>query len=108
MTTTIAQRLEYLINTLELDFNTFAKSVHTNPIDVKKIINNQGNPSFDMITNILTQYSKVSAEWLLRGEGDLYRNKALEDYKGHLEELRYTIEIQRQLLDSYDFPTPVA
>ncbi len=108
MTNTVAQRFEQLISTLELDYNSFAKSIYANPLDIKKIINHKGKPSFEMIANILSQYPKVSAEWLLRGEGDIYRNKALEDYKGHLEELRYTIEIQRQLLDSYDFPTPVA
>lgn len=108
MTNTIAQRFEHLISTLELDCNSFAKSIYANPIEIKKIINHKGKPSFDILTKILSQYPKVSAEWLLRGEGDINRNKALEDYKGHLEELRYTIEIQKQLLDSYDFPTPVA
>ncbi|WP_044171693.1 hypothetical protein [Flectobacillus major] len=108
MTNTIAQRFENLISTLELDSNSFAKSIYANPMEIKKIINHKGKPSFDILTNILSKYPRVSAEWLLRGEGDIYRNKALEDYKGHLEELRYTIEIQKQLLDSYDFPTPVA
>lgn len=108
MTTTVAQRFEHLISSLELDCSTFAKSIYATPIEIKRIINQKEKPSFDILANILSKYPKVSAEWLLRGEGDIYRNKALEDYKGHLEELRYTIEIQRQLLDSYDFPTPVA
>jgi hypothetical protein len=99
MTTTVAQRFEHLINTLELDCNSFSKSIYANHMDVKKIINHKGKPSFDMIANILSIYPNISAEWLIIGKGSVWANEEIKKRDSKIEELRYIIEIQKQLLE---------
>lgn len=108
MTNTVAQRFEHLISTLELDYNSFAKSIYANPMDIKKIINNKGKPSFDMLANILLKYPNISAEWLIIGKGSIWANEEVKKRDSKIEELRYIIELQKELLSGYDYPTPVA
>lgn len=108
MANTIAQRFEQLISSLELDCNSFAKSIYANPKDVKNIINQKEKPSFDMIVNILSKYPNISAEWLIVGKGSLWANEEILKRDLKIEELRYTIELQKELLSGFDYPTPVA
>ena len=108
MTTTVAQRFEHLISSLELDCSTFAKSIYATPIEIKRIINQKEKPSFDMLANILSKYPNISAEWLIIGKGSLWANEEVKKRDSKIEELRYIIELQKELLSSYDYPTPVA
>lgn len=108
MANTIAQRIEHLISSLELDCNSFAKSIYSNPKDVQNIINQKEKPSFDMLVNILSKYPDISAEWLIVGKGSLWANEEITKRDLKIEELRYIIELQKELLSGFDYPTPVA
>jgi transcriptional regulator with XRE-family HTH domain len=49
----------------------FADEIGVQRSNVSHIISGRNNPSYDLIVKILTKYKFLSAEWLLRGIGDM-------------------------------------
>ena len=49
----------------------FADEIGVQRSNVSHIISGRNKPSYDLIVKILTKYKFLSAEWLLRGIGDM-------------------------------------
>lgn len=43
------------------------------------MIGKRGGMNYDIVDAILTTFPDVSAEWLLRGEGEMYKSEMVED-----------------------------
>ncbi len=71
---TFGDRLEELINSLNLSRPEFAKQVGSNKQTIGHIINNKSSPNFSIVHKILVGYPKLSAEWLCRGEGPMWKD----------------------------------
>lgn len=48
-------------------------------------LNKCKNPTAEVLENILAKYPRLSAEWLLRGEGEMYRELPMEDVTARIE-----------------------
>jgi hypothetical protein len=73
-----------------------------------------------MISNTLDVYPSVSSDWLIKGEGDMFKvesvlstdsdsklwERLFDRYEKTIEDLRYTISLQKQLLGKHR-PAPV-
>jgi hypothetical protein len=117
METTIAQRFERLITELKLNNNSFAKSIGVSATAISRVTN---EPGFKMISNTLDVYPSVSSDWLIKGEGDMFKvesvlstdsdsklwERLFDRYEKTIEDLRYTISLQKQLLGKHR-PAPV-
>lgn len=51
----------------------FADEIGVQRSSVSHILSGRNNPSFDFIQKILLRYKNLSAEWLITGEGDMFK-----------------------------------
>lgn len=117
METTISQRFEALIKALKMNNNSFAKSIGISTTAITRVTNGENEPGFKLLTSTLETYPQINPSWLLRGEGDMFKETEKvaveptlwqtlkESYESRIEELqlslsdaRYTISIQKQML----------
>jgi transcriptional regulator with XRE-family HTH domain len=80
----IQDRIKMLLEALNESQNNFSKKIGVQSAVINHIVTgNSGNegkrnkPSFDLLNKIIDAYPRVSLEWLIRGEGTMFK-----DYKG--------------------------
>lgn len=56
----------------------FADEIGVQRSNVSHIISGRNNPSYDLIVKILTKYKFLSAEWLLRGIGEMLVSETIK------------------------------
>lgn len=72
----VNDRIAALIESLGITPNRFSEKVNVNPTVIHNIIKaRRSKPSFDLLEKILTTYEEVNSDWLLRGEGGIWRKK---------------------------------
>ena len=66
-------RLEELVNYLDENPTSFAKGLKTASVEtIRKLIKNEkANPTLNTIIEILEKYPQISAEWFIRGKGEI-------------------------------------
>jgi len=74
-TTSINERIELIISTLELNKNSFSRKIGlSNSTVVGNIVSGRMNkPSFEVLHKILTTFDQVSADWLITGKGEMMK-----------------------------------
>lgn len=73
-TKTIFNRLAYLIESKKMTPYGFSKELgFDKPAKLYTILRGKVRPSYDTLETILTKFEDISAEWLLRGDGDPVR-----------------------------------
>lgn len=118
-TETIGKRLELLIFQLGMNKKTFSESIGVSHTTIGNTIAGISEPRLSMLNAILKKYPNVSSNWLISGEGDMFtvvKNEtglwqSLKDnYEKRIEELQYTIALQKQLLGKHNAATirPIA
>jgi transcriptional regulator with XRE-family HTH domain len=74
----------------------FAKAINVAQTTLSEYLNNGKIPSFKVVNGILEAYPDVSAEWLLRGEGAMYKTTELPPVDVSSEEsIEHSAEIAR-------------
>lgn len=71
--TSINVRVALLIKELRLNNAKLAKSIDKVPSTINAIVDGKTRPSFDLLETIFTVYPQVSRDWLLMGEGPMFR-----------------------------------
>ncbi len=103
----IADRLQELLTFWKLNPNQFAKELgYERPEKIYGILNKKFKPSFETLMDIITQYPQVNANWLLKGEGNMFNQEdkpsspsaSLEAQKINWLEVQIT-EKEKQLAD---------
>ena len=72
---TINARIRELIQFLDITDNAFAKKIGVTQSVIASMFQRGTEPSAKVITSILCTYEEISAEWLLRGKGDMLFQK---------------------------------
>lgn len=54
----------------------FAEEIGVQPSGISHIMSGRNNPSLDFIVKMLTRYPYISADWLMLGKGNMYREAA--------------------------------
>jgi transcriptional regulator with XRE-family HTH domain len=67
------ERLNKLIETEGLTPSLFADKLGINRPTVSHVLTGRNNPGYDFIQKILIAFPKLNAEWLLLGNGDMYK-----------------------------------
>jgi len=70
----MVQRIKELILNEGLTSGTFADLVGVQRSSISHILNGRNNPSLDFIVKTLQQFPRVNPEWLLLGQGQMYRD----------------------------------
>lgn len=66
-------RLQKIISAEGLTPAQFAELIGMQRSSISHILSGRNNPSFDMLQNILTKFSRVNPNWLIMGKGDMYQ-----------------------------------
>lgn len=75
MVTDITKRVKRLINELDLNEKSISERINIPQTTLNSSIKSTRGVSLNVISLILDNFPNVSAEWLLRGEGDIFRHK---------------------------------
>lgn len=75
MENTINQRIREFINSLGVNDNQFAKSIGITQSVIASMFSRNTEPSSKVIVSILNAYANLSAEWLMRGEGEMMKGE---------------------------------
>lgn len=67
-------RILTLLETEKISPAKFAEILGVQRSGISHILSGRNLPSLDMLNKILHHFSNLSAEWLLRGQGSIYRD----------------------------------
>lgn len=68
--------LQNVINALGVDPATFAREIgFARPDNLYKVLKGKAAPSWGTLIKLATRYQEVSAEFLVRGEGEVFRKR---------------------------------
>lgn len=76
METSINQRIKHLLDCKQLSDNQAANELGMYQSTISRQLRGEAQVSVALISAILKAFPEVSAEWLLRGEGQMYRTDA--------------------------------
>jgi len=71
---TIGERIKILIDTENLNISTFESMIGAGNNTIGTSIKRNSNFSSSILSKILKKYKNINAEWLLTGEGEMYKN----------------------------------
>lgn len=78
----INDRLHHLIKVLDMTPTSFSESVDVNVTVIFNIIKGRrSKPSFDLLHKILSSYQELNSEWLLTGEGTIWKEEIVASGK---------------------------
>lgn len=69
------ERIKRVISHTGLSERAFAESIGVKQNTLNQQLKGEGGLSLETITRILITYEIISAEWLLRGEGEMLKGK---------------------------------
>ncbi len=118
MKKTVNERLIQLMDYYKLNGNAFAKQIDSSASVIHNVIkgNSKGiktKPSFELLEKILSSFNNIDANWLLKGEGNMFisenenpkKNNSVEKNEyfnnleiNHLEDRVSKLEAEKQEL----------
>lgn len=66
-------RIKELINRKNLNISSFERSIGVGNNTIGTILNRNSNVSGEILSKILNHFTDVSADWLITGKGEMYR-----------------------------------
>ena len=92
----VKQRVMDLAEIKTESISGFAKAINVAQTTLSEYLNNGKVPSFKVVNGILEAFPDVSAEWLLRGEGSMYKTTELPPVDVSSEEsIEHSVEVAR-------------
>lgn len=72
-------RLMQILKKENISYAKFADIIDVQRSSISHILSGRNNPSFDFIQKILIHFPKINAEWLITGNGDMYKPKRTDN-----------------------------
>jgi transcriptional regulator with XRE-family HTH domain len=69
------QRLHTLLATEKLTSSKFADLLGVNRSSISHLLSGRNNPSLEFLQKILVKFPHINPDWLLLGQGEMYRNQ---------------------------------
>lgn len=70
----VSNRIKALIEGLEMNTSSFSKAIGIgNNVTIGRIINESRKPSYDVLEKILQTFGNVNADWLMKGQGAMFK-----------------------------------
>lgn len=101
MENTVCQRIKDVLSERNISITSFAKSIEEVQTTVNRQLNGTSQLSINLVKAFLHQFPDISAEWLLRGKGEMYLKEAssadeIEALKAELNMLRGENNVLRE------------
>lgn len=84
----VLQRIIRLSKEKSNSENQFAKLIGANQKTINQQLKKERSLSLDTILSVLSSFEDISAEWLLRGEGEMYKT-VTENKNNNIDESQY-------------------
>jgi plasmid maintenance system antidote protein VapI len=82
MENTISFRFSLIISKLGLTKNSFSKAIGlTNNVTIGRIINENRQPSYEILEKTIQTFGSINANWLLTGEGEMFLENVKKEEK---------------------------
>lgn len=78
----ILERVEMILRDKRLSETAFAKNIGMSQRTINNYIKGINRPTLSFAEKILNAYPDISAEWLIRGSGDMYLYKQCDEGGG--------------------------
>ncbi len=75
MENSIIQRIAEIITSKGFSENSFAKQIGSNQRTINQQLRGDRKLSLDTVCNVINSFWDISAEWLLRGEGNMNKSE---------------------------------
>ena len=75
MENSIIQRIAEIITSKGFSENSFAKQIGSNQRTINQQLRGDRKLSLDTVSNVISSFGDISAEWLLRGEGNMNKSE---------------------------------
>jgi len=72
-------RIKQIIDHEQLTPSSFADKLQLGRAVVSHILNGRNNPSLDVVTRILSKMDYINPDWLITGNGDMYKSGYKEE-----------------------------
>lgn len=69
---TVSERLGQFLKQMNMNAFSLSKKIGGTSQKYYKILSGQSNPQYETIQSILDAFPELSAEWLMRGKGDMF------------------------------------
>jgi len=93
---TVNQRIEELIDYLDLNPNSFSKSIGlSGNSTISRIVKSKTMPSYETLSLICDTYDWINIRWLMTGEGEMLRSDQKDE---SIDVLKEKIEYQKDLI----------
>lgn len=93
METTINQRIRMIVDASGKAVNSYAAMIGVSQPTLKACVDGDNAPRFDTLQKILIANPMISAEWLMRGEGEMIKqNTASEQEKSQEVEITFYVD----------------
>lgn len=103
MGSTINQRIDELIKQMRTNPKAFAESIEKTPTTIYTVLSGRNKPGYEVIESILKKYPNVNPDWLLMGEGEMFRDSSTTPTQASVAaENSYLLEHLRQLESSFN------
>lgn len=90
------KRIKSLMQEFSMSENEFAKALSMSQSTLNGYTKESRKPSLALAESILNAFEDISAEWLLRGEGEMYKTTELPPVDASSEEsIEHSVEIAR-------------
>jgi transcriptional regulator with XRE-family HTH domain len=90
------KRIKSLMQEFSMSENEFAKALSMSQSTLNGYTKESRKPSLALAESVLNAFEEVSAEWLLRGEGEMYKTSELPPVDASSEEsIEHSAEIAR-------------
>lgn len=97
MENSIIQRITDIITSKGFSENSFAKQIGSNQRTINQQLRGDRRLSLDTVCNVISSFEDISAEWLLRGEGEMLKKKTDQEASGN------TLEAEKSFLEKEFF-----
>lgn len=81
MESAIIQRIRKILDKYDLSVTSLAKKLCISQPTLNRQLTGENSLSLETVNAILYYYQDISAEWLLRGEGEMIKGENNVDYK---------------------------
>lgn len=97
MKTTINQRIKAIVETSGKAINSYASMIGVSQPTLKACVDGDNAPRFDTLQKLIIANPMISAEWLLTGEGEMFKQEPV-----HIYPAKYTEKKQEGNIKLYD------
>ncbi len=73
------ERLQTLLSSEKIASSKFADILGVNRSSISHLLSGRNNPSLDFLQRVLKKFPHINPDWLLLGQGNMYRNDATND-----------------------------